>query len=296
MNSETKIKEKEFSMNETKEAIVLSESEVVGKTEDLQAITPEQLISQAIEKQTPVETMERLLVMRTQLKQEYARDSFFDALAKFQNEIPTIERTKPMKSKDGTIKYRYAPLETIVNQVKEALKNNGLSYTLKTTQTDGAITVTCEAHHTAGHTEPTSVTVPIGSDYMTAQQQVGAALTFAKRYAFCDAFGIMTGDEDTDANENETTPPTKVETPQPKAQDHTKPQTAASKDTPTQAQLRRMVVGETAKMDASAKATYWGGLLMEAGIDESKKLISDLDAAECSQVAAVIEKQRKEGK
>ena len=36
---------------------------------------------------------------------------------------------------------------------------------------------------------------------MSAQQKVGAALTFAKRYAFCNAFGIMTGDEDNDANQ-----------------------------------------------------------------------------------------------
>ena len=34
---------------------------------------------------------------------------------------------------------------------------------------------------------------------MSQTQVEAAALTFAKRYAFCNAFGILTGDEDTDA-------------------------------------------------------------------------------------------------
>jgi len=33
---------------------------------------------------------------------------------------------------------------------------------------------------------------------MSEVQKHGAAMTFAKRYAFCQVFGIMTGDEDTD--------------------------------------------------------------------------------------------------
>jgi ERF superfamily. len=34
---------------------------------------------------------------------------------------------------------------------------------------------------------------------MSDTQHVAAALTFAKRYAFTNAFGIMTGDDDNDA-------------------------------------------------------------------------------------------------
>jgi hypothetical protein len=34
---------------------------------------------------------------------------------------------------------------------------------------------------------------------MNDTQKVGAARTYAMRYAFCNAFGILTGDEDTDA-------------------------------------------------------------------------------------------------
>jgi len=150
--------------------------------------------------------------MRTQLKEENAREEFFISLAKFQSEIPTIKKTKIVKDKDGTVRYKYAPLESIVEQVKELLETNGFSYTLKSKQTPiTSVTVVCEAHHSFGHVENTEITVPIDQKaYMNDVQKIGAAVTYAKRYSFCNAFGIMTGDEDTDAIVQETIPPVDV--------------------------------------------------------------------------------------
>ena len=165
----------------------------------LAVIQPEELISQAVNKGVPVETMERLLAMRTQIKQEQARESFFIALSKFQKECPVIEKTKPVKNAQGKEMYKYAPLDSIISQTKDIVEKHGFSYTIKTFQANNTITVVCEAHHIDGHTEPTEITLPVESKFMTAQQAVGAALSFAKRYTFCDAFGILTGDEDNDA-------------------------------------------------------------------------------------------------
>jgi len=161
------------------------------------------LISEGLKNNANIEVMERLFALAKESNAIRAKREFFFALSKFQKEIPTIAKNKAVKSKDGVVKYHYAPLEEIVEQVKAGLEENGFSYTLKTKQENNRMTVFCEAHHVGGHTEVTDITVPIGSDYMSAQQQVGAALTFAKRYAFCDAFGLMTGDEDTDAVETE---------------------------------------------------------------------------------------------
>jgi hypothetical protein len=50
-----------------------------------------------------------------------------------------------------------------------------------------------------GHSQESDFTVPIDEKaFMNAPQKVASALTFAKRYAFCNAFGILTGDEDND--------------------------------------------------------------------------------------------------
>ena len=51
-----------------------------------------------------------------------------------------------------------------------------------------------------GHTQRVAVRVPIDkSGYMNPTQQHGSAISYAKRYALCDAFGILTADEDDDA-------------------------------------------------------------------------------------------------
>jgi ERF superfamily len=58
-----------------------------------------------------------------------------------------------------------------------------------------------KVRHINGHSETARFEVPIDKEaYMNSQQQYGSASTFSKRYAFCNAFGILTGDEDTDAN------------------------------------------------------------------------------------------------
>ena len=161
----------------------------------------EALIALAIEKNVPVETMERLLVMRRELKAEYAKEQFDNAMAKFQAKCPTIRKTKEVKTRAGVVAYRYAPLESIVEQVKELLKTHGFSYAVQTETLDGSVKATCIVKHRFGHSESSSIAVPLGNktDIMSQTQVVAAALTFAKRYAFCNVFGILTGDEDTDA-------------------------------------------------------------------------------------------------
>lgn len=161
----------------------------------------EALIAQAIDKNVPVETMEKLLAMRRELREEDATEKFNSAMAQFQAKCPTIGKTKKVMEKDNVhVRYQYAPLDAIVEQVKSVLADCGLSYSIDVEQDDKYLGVVCKVTHEAGHSEKSSFKVPIGSEgYMSDVQKYGARLTFAKRYAFCNAFGILTGDEDTDA-------------------------------------------------------------------------------------------------
>jgi len=103
-------------------------------------------------------------------------------------------------NKKGEYRYSYAALEDIVETVKIPLESNGLSYTIKTEQTEKEVAAICIAHHIDGHEEQARFAVPIDHDaYMNAAQKVASALTYAKRYAFNNAFGIMTAEDDDDA-------------------------------------------------------------------------------------------------
>lgn len=160
----------------------------------------EGFILKAIESNVPVETLEKLLAMRDKIKAEQAKEAYTAALAAFQGECPTIVKTKPVRNREGAVIYTYAPIESIVNQVKELLAKHGLSYTIQTTTGEKTVTSVCIVRHAMGHSEASDMTVPIGSGtgVMSAAQTVAAALTFAKRYAFLNALGIMTGDEDSE--------------------------------------------------------------------------------------------------
>jgi len=166
-----------------------------------QALSIEELISQAVVNGTPVETMEKLLAMRRELKAEAAKEAFDDDMAKFQGDCPVITKTKSVATKTGKKAYSYAPLDVIVAQTKGPLRDHGFSYKIDTETLEGKVKVTCIVKHKAGHRDQTSVEVPLGTktDIMSNTQVVAAALTFAKRYAYCNAFGILTGDEDDDA-------------------------------------------------------------------------------------------------
>lgn len=158
----------------------------------------EQMIMGAIEKGASVEVMEKILALSERIKANVAKEQFDKAMANFQAECPEIKKTKSVPTRSGAIAYSYAPLESIVKQVKGLLAKNGLSYSIKVKVSQGLVESTCIAKHIAGHSEESSMEVPLGNktEVMSQTQVVAAASSFAKRYAFCNVFGIMTGDGD----------------------------------------------------------------------------------------------------
>ncbi len=160
-------------------------------------------IEKAIIANAPVETMERLFALHKEVKAEKAKELFIGAMSKFQSECPIIKKNKDVNNKDGkTVRYSYASLDSIVSQVKEILGKNGLAYTTTVENEAGFITANCKIIHNAGHSETSSFKIPIDTEgYMSAPQKYASALTFAKRYAFCNALGILTGEDDFDAGD-----------------------------------------------------------------------------------------------
>lgn len=203
-------------MNKNKKETTSTEIEVVSddivtdKTiiaQDNQNFNLEKLISQGIDKGMTVDTLERLLAMRTQLKQEWAKEQFDRAMAKFQSECPTIKKTKEVIV-NGKVVYSYAPIESVVTQVKSILEACGFSYSTNMEVLNEGVKVCVKVTHSAGHSQENCMQVPLGqkTGVMNASQQVAAAQTFAKRYAFLNSFGILTGDDDNDGANIESSP------------------------------------------------------------------------------------------
>lgn len=173
-----------------KKAIIIKEKNEVSN-----------FIQQAIEKGLPVETMERLFALHKEVKAEKAREAFGQALANFQSEIPIIKKTKKVLNKDGrTIRYTYAPIDSVIEQIKKPLSNNGFSYNWDSSREEEHIKVVCKLTHIAGHFEKSTFDIPIvKSEYMSSPQSYATAQSFAKRYTLLNVLGIGTADEDNDS-------------------------------------------------------------------------------------------------
>lgn len=198
-NTPEKEKEPKKSLKKIKQVEVAQSTEMQEYHE--QRTSVESMISQAIEKGVDPDTMQKFLDMRKELKKEWAKEQFDRAMAKFQAECPVIKKTKFVYERDKvTVRYKYADLDSIIDQTKELIAENGLSYTFKTKSDEKMFSAIVTVAHISGHREETSFDIPISSEqFMTEIQKYAARSTFAKRYAFMNAFGIMTGDEDSEA-------------------------------------------------------------------------------------------------
>ncbi len=158
------------------------------------------LLSQAVATGATIDTLERLMKLRREMLAEEAQKAFNKAMAEFQAECPVIAKTKSVKTNDGKLAYKYAPIESAVLQVKELIQKHGFRYSTTMKLKDGNVIAYCRVVHELGHEEVSEMEVPLGNktQIMSQSQVVAAASTFAKRYAFLNAFGIMTGDEDND--------------------------------------------------------------------------------------------------
>ena len=160
------------------------------------------LLAQGIQHGLSVEAMERLLAMRRELQAEQARAESFAALATFQARIPAIPKNQiaRVSSQKGSYSYRYADLADIQRAIAPVLADCGLSVTFDTEQDAGGYVIVAKVHHLGGHSERTTFRVPVdGGTRMNSAQAAGSALTYGRRYALCAALGIVTAEDDDDA-------------------------------------------------------------------------------------------------
>lgn len=168
-----------------------------------------------------VDALERLLNMQKDIMAANAKADYDSALSLFQKECPIIHKGKSVMNKDGkTARYSYAPMDSIISQVREPLAKHGFSYDVDTEIVNQGnanwIKAIVTATHVSGHSKTKTFMVPVDKDaFMNEQQKVAAARTYALRYCFTGIFGIMTGDEDDDTTSIEHKTTEKQTTPQP---------------------------------------------------------------------------------
>jgi hypothetical protein len=146
-----------------------------------------------------IEKMERLLAMHERIVERDAKAQYADALSRLQPSLPLISERGGIKDKHGNVQSRYALWEDIVRIVTPLLAAEGFSLSFRTKSDEKSVTVTGVLLHRAGHSEETSLTLPMDtSGSKNNVQGVGSSTSYGKRYTAAALLNLRTGEVDDD--------------------------------------------------------------------------------------------------
>lgn len=158
------------------------------------------VVKQGITKEN-VAAMEQLVGLYERMEAKKAEQAFNAAFVALQKEMPSVKATQAVPNNDGTIRYKFAPYEELMDQVQPFLHKYGFTVSFSTKYDGPRIVKVCTLRHTIGHSVSNEFAVRIGQGPPKASeaQADGAAGSYAKRQALCDALNIVVAHEDNDA-------------------------------------------------------------------------------------------------
>lgn len=118
----------------------------------------------------------------------------YKALVAFQKELPNVSKGNTAKA--GSFSYKYADLTDVTDKIMPLLSKHGLAFTARPTLTHAAAFV---LHYSLVHSSGDM----IGGEYPLpshgSPQEIGSAITYARRYALVAITGVAPGGDDDDA-------------------------------------------------------------------------------------------------
>jgi len=146
-----------------------------------------------------IDKMERLMLMHERVVERQARAAYASALASMQCELPSIAERGKIDIGRGKPQ-SYALWEDINEAIKPVLSKHGFALSFRTGRTDAAIIVTGILSHREGHSEETTMQLPIdNSGSKNAVQAVGSSTSYGKRYTAAALLNLTSHGEDDDA-------------------------------------------------------------------------------------------------
>lgn len=140
-----------------------------------------------------VGALEKLVDLYERMELRNAEKAFAAAFVALQSEMPTVNMSKAVPDKMGNLKYRYAPYEEIMATVRPYLLKHGFTVTFSMSFGEGRVTQECTLQHVGGHSRKNQFMCRIGNGPpgSSEAQGDGAASTYAKRFALCNALNIV---------------------------------------------------------------------------------------------------------
>lgn len=155
----------------------------------------------AMNPQVDIDKMERLIQMQERIMERNARAAYAAALADMQPNLPVIAERGGIKNGQGKVQSTYALWEDINDAIKPVLAKHGFALSFRTGQEDGKIIVTGILSHREGHSEETTMHLPVDtSGSKNAVQAVGSSTSYGKRYTAQALLNLTSRGEDDDGH------------------------------------------------------------------------------------------------
>ena len=164
------------------------------------AATVLQIIERAASnQQVDIDKLERLLQMRERMQANEAKAAYAAALSRLQPKLPLIKERGGIRGSSGNVQSKYALWEDVVGAITPILASEGFALSFRTGNEGEKVTVTGVLSHALGHSEQTSLTLPIDtSGSKNAVQSVGSSTSYGKRYTAAALLNLRTGEIDDD--------------------------------------------------------------------------------------------------
>jgi hypothetical protein len=126
-----------------------------------------------------VEKLERLMGLYERVNTNNAKAAYAAAFARMQPELPVVGQ----KGTNTNTKQKYAKWEDIAEAIAPVLSRHGFSISFRVRNEGGTVSVTGVLMHEQGHSEETSLPLPIDTGAgRNAVQAVGSSVSYGKRY------------------------------------------------------------------------------------------------------------------
>lgn len=184
-------------------AVVIREpSEIAVRPNPLGGIDVGALMERAVSAADGVAVLTKLQEMQKEIQAKAAEKAFHEAMTRLKAECPPL--VKRRSSSVG----KFAPIEDIEAILAPLCLKHGFHHRFDTdtTSDQGWVIVRCSVYHADGHSQTTSVKLPIadapqnasGKRVTTITQQYAGAMTFASRRALQGAYAVVLVGEDDD--------------------------------------------------------------------------------------------------
>lgn len=142
--------------------------------------------------------LRHLLEMHGQIHLDQARAAFITALAELQTALPMLAENGEIRLKNGKT-HTYALWEDINEVIKPILAEHGFALTFRTGRAPDQILVTGVLSHRGGHSEQTTMHLPLDlSGNKNPVQAVGSSTSYGKRYVAQALLNLTSRGEDDD--------------------------------------------------------------------------------------------------